>query len=268
MDFNRLTTIENYAKIKKWSKIKKFKIEKLLVHHTWRPMLDDIFKNKELVSKINKKINDDLDSLDDRDKLYPKRDFIFRAFQLTPLRKLKVVFIGQDPYFNCHWINNQRICQATGLSFSVPENIPIPSSLINIYSNLIKYEHIKERPKHGCLNYWALQGCLMLNTSLTVIDNQKNCHSEVWRKLTDDIIKYINKNCDYVVFVMWGAEAFKKVNIIDVKKHGIIVSSHPSGLSCNKMMGNHPAFCNVDHFGMINKYLKSKNLNQIDWCIV
>jgi len=80
MDFNRLTTLDNYSKVKKWSKIKKFKIEKILVHYTWRPMFNEIFKNKELINNINKKINDDLDKIDDKDKLYPKREFIFRAF--------------------------------------------------------------------------------------------------------------------------------------------------------------------------------------------
>ena len=256
----------SYVNIKDWSS-NKFKLKQLLYHYTWSEMFKKIFENKDLIKLIEKQIKEDLENLTNKTLLYPKKDFIFRAFMLTPKRRVKVVILGQDPYFNSEYYNSKRICQATGLSFSVPKNFSIPSSLHNIYNNLIKFNHMNKKPTHGSLDYWAYQGCLMLNTSLTVIDNNRNCHSDIWVNFTDNIIKYINDNINFVIFVLWGREAFKKVNLINLDKHNIIVSSHPSGLSCDKKMGNHPSFNEVDHFGLINKYLIEKHITPIDWYI-
>ena len=258
-------TKEKYNDVSNWSYKKKLKLNSILYHYTWNNMFTQLLLNNNRNKEIENYINNELKNLDDPTKLYPKRDYIFRAFSLTPKTRIKVVILGQDPYFNSINFNNNRLCQATGLSFSVPHGFTIPSSLNNMYNNLIKFNHIKQKPNHGCLEYWAYQGCLLLNTSLTVIDNNRNCHSDIWKSFTDDIIKYINDNIDFVVFVLWGKESFKKVNLINLNKHKIIVSSHPSGLSCDKKMGNHPSFNEVNHFGLINDYLKEKNIIPIDW---
>ena len=129
---------------------------------------------------------------------------------------------------------------------------------VRIYKNLLKYGHIEKIPEHGCLDYWAYQGCLMLNTSLTVIDGEKNCHSNEWKWFTDKIIEEISNKLNNIVFVLWGGEAYKKIELIDLDKHHVIISSHPSGLSANKEFKSYPAFVNQDHFGIINSYLKDK----------
>ena len=263
LDFN----IRLYSKLKEWDEIQNFKLDKIYVHNSWEPMFVQLFENKDRKKKIEDKINTTLVELDDKTKLYPKHDYIFRAFQLTRFDNLKVVIIGQDPYFNSEFYKEWRVPQAYGLSFSVPHDFPIPSSLKNIYKNLQNFGHIKKIPNHGCLDFWAFQGVLMLNTSLTVLDgdSNKNCHSSTWKSFTDEIIKYISDNCKGVIFVLWGAEAFKKTSLINLDLHEIIVSSHPSGLSNNKKMGNHDAFVEHDHFGKINSYLDKYKKTKIIW---
>ena len=131
--------------------------------------------------------------------MYPLPDLLFNAFHLTDLHKLSVVLIGQDPYFNC---DEELNCpEAMGLSFSIPIGIKIPSSLQNIFKNLLKFGHIDEIPKHGNLESLALQGCLMLNSSLSVLGGSeyKNCHQYVWKWFTDEIIKYISNRTKNVV---------------------------------------------------------------------
>jgi len=263
MSFN----IRLYSKLREWDEIQTFNLDKVYVHNSWEPMFKQLFENKDRIQKIENKINDTLNVLEDKTKLYPKHDYIFRAFQLLRFDNLKVVIIGQDPYFNSEFYKDWRVPQAYGLSFSVPRDFTIPSSLKNIYANLKKFDHIKNIPDHGCLDLWAYQGVLMLNTSLTVLDgdSNKNCHSSIWKSFTDDIIKYISDNCKGIIFVLWGAEAFKKVSLINLDQHEIIVSSHPSGLSCNKKMGSHDAFVEHDHFGKINKYLDKYKKTKIIW---
>ena len=154
-----------------------------------------------------------------------------------------------------------------GLSFSVPYGIKIPSSLQNIYKNLIKYKHINKMPKHGNLISWAYQGCLLLNASLTVVHGKenKNCHAQNWRSFSNKLIRYISNECKNVVFILWGAFALKKARFIDEDKHKIIISSHPSGLSYNKPLRTHQPFCNQDHFGIANKYLVENGRKPIIW---
>ena len=128
------------------------------------------------------------------------------------------------------------------------------------------YGHIEEIPKHGNLESWAKQGVLLLNTSLTVQHGYPNSHTMKWEKFTDAVIKYISDNKDKVVFVLWGSPALQKLTLIDKdKKHKIIVSSHPSGLSCHKPLRQYPAFMNYDHFGEINDYLKENKKKTIKW---
>ena len=168
-------TIEFYSNQKSWKQFfnDKKEIEKnIKFHYSWNNMFNEIFKMDEFknlkkyltnVIKTNKKL-----------EIYPYPYFLFSAFYLTRFDDLKVVFIGQDPYFNCEIYNDKIIPQAVGLSFSVPKKCKIPSSLLNIYKNLTNYNHLLFKPKFGDLSFWACQGCLMLNTALTVRAHNSN----------------------------------------------------------------------------------------------
>lgn len=252
-------TKKYYSKKSNWKT--NIDIQNLPIDHTWEEIFNELFQNKR-IKIINNLLNKYIEN-NDNNLLYPKPNYIFKAFCMTPLNDVKVVFIGQDPYFNNETYKGRIVPQAYGLSFSVPIGFEIPSSLKNIYNNLKKYGHIKKIPSHGCLDYWAYQGCLMLNTALTVIDGQKNCHSSEWKWFTDKIIEEISNKCNNIVFVLWGGEAYKKIDLIDLDKHKVIISSHPSGLSANKEFKSYPAFVDQDHFGLINSYLKET----IDWNI-
>jgi uracil-DNA glycosylase len=214
-------------------------------------------------------------------QIYPKPEVVFEAFNITGFNHLKVVFIGQDPYFNSAQID---VPQAMGLAFSVPVGVPVPSSLENIFKNMIKYGHRTQLPEHGNLSLWGYQGCLLLNTILTVQHGSPNSHQEHWAWFTNTIIKYISDNCEKMIFVMWGSKAYDKINFIDQNKHNFIVSSHPSGLSANKSFRKFPPFNdfekslsngkpfidftpfnNFDHFSEINNLLKKQNKTIISW---
>jgi uracil-DNA glycosylase len=195
--------------------------------------------------------------------IYPLPSRVFNAFDTTSLNDIKVVIIGQDPYFNCEYFNNKVVLHATGLSVSVPHGVSIPSSLRNIFSNQLKFKHIHNIPKSGDLTFWTRQGCLMLNTALTVVDGKKNCHSKMWKWVTDIVIKYISDKCDYVVFVTWGLPAYSKIKLIDLNKHYAVISSHLSGLSANNSMKNYSPFNNQYYFGIVNKYLKKHGKSRI-----
>ncbi len=189
----------------------------------------------------------------------PESKNIFRALNLTPLEDVKVVIIGQDPY---HGIVN-GICQAQGLSFSVPAGIKNPPSLINIFKEL--EAEFGKKPKaevkfNGDLSCWAQQGVLLLNAVLTVESGKAGSHAgRGWENLTDEIIKLISRERENVVFLLWGAYARKKKDLIDDKKHLILESAHPSPLSA------YGGFFGNGHFKKTNEWLKLKNLNEIVW---
>lgn len=253
---------EDYNDYESWEdKFKKnVDIKQIKYNKTWDKMFTMLFEDKKILS-INEKLTIC------KHNMYPKPDLLFNAFNLTSFDKLKVVIIGQDPYFSTEKYNDDDVPLAMGLSFSVPKDFSIPSSLNNIFKNLAKYNHYNFNRKYGNLESWALQGCLLLNNSLTVLDGKDNanCHRGLWSWFTDRIIKYISDEKEHVVFVLWGAEAFEKHKLIDLDKHEIIVSSHPSGLSALKPMKNHLAFMDVDHFGLINTYLNGWELKSIIW---
>jgi uracil-DNA glycosylase len=258
--------MEPYFNKKKYSKEKswaiKNNIKNCLFDESWNDMFLKLFEDKRF-QIIQNKINNFVETNENVDILYPKPNYIFKTFCMVPLENVKVVIIGQDPYFN-HEFYKDRLCpQAYGLSFSVPVGVSVPSSLENIYKNLYHFKHIDKIPNHGCLDYWAYQGCLMLNSALTVIDGQKNCHQNDWKWFTDKIIEYISEKKEKVVFVLWGGEAYKKINLIDLDKHEVVISSHPSGLSAHQQFKSYSSFNNQDHFGLINSYLKEK----IDWVL-
>lgn len=250
-------TKKNYSQFKNWNDY--FNSGKDLTDIKYHPSWIVLFA-KLLKDPKYKRINDKLKEVVSRNnkiKIYPSPSHLTSAFMITKAANLRAVFIGQDPYFHCD--------QAMGLSFSVPHDVAIPSSLENIYANMLKYGHIKKMPKSGNLWFWAVQGCLMLNAALTVEDGTKESHLKLWECCTDYIIQYISQNMDNIIFVLWGSYALKKLNMIDLDKHHTIISSHPSGLSANKPLQNYPAFMDEDHFGKINKFLIKSGRSKILW---
>ena len=183
--------------------------------------------------------------------IYPPDEDIFNALHLTPLNKVKVVILGQDPYHGPG--------QAHGLCFSVKPGIRPPPSLINIFKELSK-DLIVSIPKNGCLTKWAEQGVLLLNAVLTVEDGKPGSHAEIgWQKFTDSVINEVNKNLTGVVFLLWGAYAQKKSQAIDSTKHHILTAPHPSPLSASR------GFLGCRHFSKTNELLRLQGDTEIDW---
>jgi uracil-DNA glycosylase len=183
--------------------------------------------------------------------VYPPGKEIFRAFDCCEFENVKVVIIGQDPYHGAG--------QANGLCFSVRDGVRIPPSLINIFKE-IHADLGKPIPKSGDLERWCHQGVLLLNATLTVKASAPGSHqNKGWEIFTDAIIKEISENKEHVVFLLWGAYAQKKGEIIDRKKHHVLMSAHPSPFSADR------GFFGCKHFSKANVYLKNKGLKEIDW---
>jgi uracil-DNA glycosylase len=184
-------------------------------------------------------------------KVYPPGSQIFNAFNLTPFDHVKVVILGQDPYHGPG--------QAHGLSFSVPQGIPQPPSLVNIFKELKSDLNI-DAPPHGNLESWAKQGVLLLNAVLTVNDSEAASHKNAgWEKYTDAVIKAISDHKEHVVFILWGRFAQNKESLIDTKKHCVIKSAHPSPLSA------HAGFFGSKPFSKTNTYLREHGIKEINW---
>jgi len=183
--------------------------------------------------------------------LYPPGPLIFNALNSTPLDRVKVVIIGQDPYHGPG--------QAHGLCFSVQPGVPVPPSLLNIFKELKRDLNI-DIPGHGCLQSWAEQGVLLLNTSLTVEQGNAGAHKDKgWQSFTDKVIEVVNQHCEHLVFLLWGAHAQSKARLIDASKHLILKSVHPSPLSAYR------GFLGNGHFSRTNKFLQQHGLAAIDW---
>ncbi len=183
---------------------------------------------------------------------YPKGKDIFNAFHYTPFDQVKVVILGQDPYPNPG--------QAHGLCFSVPDGVPFPPSLENIFKEL-NHDLGVPIPSSGNLTRWAKQGVFLLNVVLTVRRGQPRSHAgKGWEIFTHEVIKKISDLKENVVFLLWGGDAKKKIPLIDASKHLILTSGHPSPLSANKgyWFGN-------KHFSKTNQYLESKGISPIQW---
>lgn len=183
--------------------------------------------------------------------IYPPGRFIFNAFDTTPLDKVKVVIIGQDPYHGAR--------QAHGLCFSVQRGVPPPPSLVNIFKEL--HDDIGcPIPAHGDLTKWAQQGVFLLNASLSVRAAEPMSHARIgWTIFTDTVIRKISEEKKHVVFMLWGKFAQEKRALIDDSKHLILRSVHPSPLSA------HAGFFGCKHFSKANEYLMSKGIDPIDW---
>ena len=211
----------------------------------WETVLAPI-KNTDQFQNLWQKVENEYTS----GECFPPKEQIFRAFELTPFEDIKVVIIGQDPYHNDF--------QANGLCFSVSENVKAPPSLKNIFTELNNDLGI-ERTKTE-LNDLAEQGVLLLNATLSVRAHSPNSHKDLgWEKFTDFVIKEISENRENIVFVLWGAFAQKKEELIDSSKHFILKSAHPSPFSVYR------GFYGSKPFSKINEYLESKNLKPISW---
>ena len=183
-------------------------------------------------------------------RIYPPGGQIFKAFELTPVRDVKVVILGQDPYHGPG--------QAHGLSFSVPENMPAPPSLKNIFKE-IETDLGVRMSGYPNLEKWARQGVLLLNAVLTVRSGEAASHSRIgWQEFTDAVIKHISSECEGVVFMLWGNFARTKSELIDHSRHCVLEAAHPSPLARG-------AFFGCRHFSKANAYLASMGRNPIDW---
>jgi uracil-DNA glycosylase len=185
--------------------------------------------------------------------VYPNADDIFRAFHFTPLSKVKVVILGQDPYHNEG--------QAHGLCFSVQPKVEIPPSLVNIYKEL-RDDLGCYIPNNGYLEKWARQGVLLLNTVLTVRAHQANSHQgKGWERFTDAVIQAVNCQDRPIVFLLWGRPAQMKRSMLNNPKHLILEAPHPSPLSAFRgFFGSKP-------FSRTNEFLLHNNIDTIDWQI-
>ncbi|MDH5396804.1 MAG: uracil-DNA glycosylase [Cyclobacteriaceae bacterium] len=183
--------------------------------------------------------------------VYPPGKNIFTAFDHCTFENLKVVIIGQDPYHGPG--------QANGLCFSVATGMKMPPSLVNIFKER-RNDLGLEIPVDGNLSRWAKQGVLLLNATLTVRAHAPASHQKKgWEDFTDEVIRTVSKEKESVVFILWGAFAQKKEELIDSSKHHILKSAHPSPFSANR------GFFGCAHFSRTNKYLREKNLSEINW---
>ncbi len=184
-------------------------------------------------------------------KVFPENEEVFTAFHLTSFSDVKVLILGQDPYHGDG--------QAHGLSFSVKEGIAVPPSLRNIYKEL-KSDLGIDIPNHGNLGAWALQGVLLLNATLTVRAHQAGSHQgKGWETFTDQVIRQVNRKKEKTVFILWGAFARKKKDLIDLSQHHVIESSHPSPLSAHRgFFGSRP-------FSEANRVLMGAGREPVNW---
>lgn len=186
-------------------------------------------------------------------QVFPAADDIFNAFQFTPLSKVKVVILGQDPYHNYG--------QAHGLCFSVKPDVEVPPSLVNIYQEL-RDDLGCEIPNNGFLKKWADQGVMLLNTVLTVRAHAANSHQGIgWEQFTDAAIRILNEQDRPMVFLLWGRPAQNKKSMLTNPKHLILEAPHPSPLSAYR------GFFGCRHFSKTNAYLEANGLSPIDWQI-
>lgn len=216
------------------------------IEQSWKDQLKDEFEKDYFV-----KLTDFVRVEYKTKQIFPPARLIFNAFEHTPFDKVKVVILGQDPYHNDG--------QAHGLSFSVPDGIPAPPSLVNIFKEINRDLGIPV-PRSGNLTRWANQGVLLLNATLTVQAHMAGSHQKKgWEAFTDAAIHHLAEKRENLVFILWGAYAQKKASFIDPNKHLVLRSVHPSPLSAyNGFFGN-------SHFSTTNKYLQSKGIAPIEW---
>lgn len=218
------------------------------INNDWLAPLSPEFSKpyyKELYIKVKEEYS--------KYQIFPPSKEVFSAFELTPLSEVKVVILGQDPYHN--------VGQAHGLCFSVRPDVDIPPSLVNIYKEL--HDDLGcDIPNHGFLEKWARQGVLLLNTVLTVRAHQANSHRGIgWEEFTDAAIRVLNQQDRPIVYILWGAPAQRKAQMLNNPKHLILKAPHPSPLSAYRgFFGSKP-------FSQTNAFLEKNGLAPIDWQI-
>lgn len=223
------------------------------MHESWKSFLDAEFDKpyfRELSAFLHEAYT--------KKTIYPPKQKVFRAFS-TDLNEVKVVILGQDPYHTPG--------AAHGLAFSVPDGQPIPPSLKNIYKEIEdEYQKdpnisdIKSRHRSGNLSSWQKQGVLLLNNVLTVEAHRAGSHrGHGWETFTEETIKYLNRDRENLVFMLWGRDARNKAKLIDQNKHLVLEAPHPSPLSA------YAGFFGCNHFMRCNKYLKTHGLPEIKW---
>jgi len=186
-------------------------------------------------------------------RIFPKGSEWFRALDLTPLERVRVVILGQDPYHGEG--------QAHGLCFSVQPGVPPPPSLVNIFKELESDLGIRPA-RHGLLDHWARQGVLLLNSVLTVEMGRAASHRDRgWERFTDAIVAAVNAKPEPVVFLLWGSYAQKKAAFVDQSRHLVLKAPHPSPLSA------HSGFFGCRHFSKANAFLQNRSLPPIDWAL-
>lgn len=215
------------------------------MHESWKDFLESEFSKpyfKELSSFLHRAY--------ETQAIFPPKPYVFRAFT-TDLQQVKVVILGQDPYHTPG--------AAHGLAFSVPDSQPVPPSLVNIYKE-IDAEYGQHANKTGNLKSWQDQGVLMLNNVLTVEAHKAGSHrGKGWEIFTEATVKYLNAQCEHLVFLLWGRDARSKKPLIDAQKHLILESPHPSPLSA------HAGFFGNGHFRKANEFLATHQLAEINW---
>jgi uracil-DNA glycosylase len=220
----------------------------VLIEDSWKVVLKDEFE-KLYFENLVKFIKDEKQKY----TIFPLGNQIFAAFEQTPIHKVKVVILGQDPYHGAS--------QAHGLCFSVNKGIAKPPSLQNIYKELNRDFNFRI-PQHGNLSSWANQGVFLLNVTLTVRENQVGSHQgKGWEIFTDKVIECISNSNEYVVFMLWGNYARSKKSLINLNKHLVLEAPHPSPLSA------HRGFIGCGHFSKANYFLETKGIERILWQI-
>lgn len=215
------------------------------MHPSWKSFLEAEF-NKPYFKELSEFLHAEYE----RKTVFPKKELVFRAFT-TDLNDVKVVILGQDPYHTPG--------AAEGLAFSVPNSQPVPPSLINIYKEIDDDIGHHNNPT-GNLKNWQDQGVLLLNTVLTVEAHRAGSHrGKGWEIFTTEVIKYLNENCEHLVFLLWGRDARNKKALIDTSKHLVLEAPHPSPLSA------YSGFFGCKHFSKCNEYLSKNNKNPIEW---
>ena len=216
------------------------------IEQSWKEILKEEFE-KDYFKRLTTFVRDEYQGAT---PIYPPAKLIFNAFDHCPFDKVKVVILGQDPYHGPG--------QAHGLSFSVPDGVPAPPSLKNIFKEIESDLGVR-MSGYPNLEKWARQGVMLLNAVLTVRSGEAASHSKIgWEEFTDAVIRYISDNCEGVVFMLWGNFARSKRDLIDRSRHYVLEAAHPSPLARGAFFGSR-------HFSQANNILVSRGQKPIDW---